>query len=249
MTLLQLDKVGHAFLGRTVLERIDLGISAGELVALVGPSGSGKSTLAHIAAGLVEPRMGRVNRRYRRHAVIFQEPRLLPWKRTADNIGLGLAGQRVGGDARRRKLHAVASRVALEYGDLEKFPAQLSGGMRQRAAIARALIAEPDFIFFDEPFSALDVALKRRMQDIVVDTVAHSGLSGLFITHDLSEAVRIAHRILVLDRNGRGIAGSRIVPSRPGERDDRFVFETSVEFLAGDRLFAHVNDCDERSLP
>lgn len=248
MTLLELDRVGHAFLGRTVLDGIGLEIAAGELVALVGPSGSGKSTLAHIAAGLVEPRKGRVRRHYRKHAVIFQEHRLMPWATAEDNIALGLARQHLRRAACRDKVRAVAARVALEHQDLEKFPSQLSGGMRQRVAIARALVAEPEFIFFDEPFTALDVALKRRMQDIVIDTVAASGLSGLFITHDLYEAVRIAHRIVVLDRNGRGITGSRAVPLSPGMRDERMVFETAQAFLTEDRLFSHVNDCDERSL-
>lgn len=248
MTMLHLDKVGHAFLGRTVLDGIDLEIAPGELVALVGPSGSGKSTLAHIAAGLIEPRKGRIRRGYVRQAVIFQEPRLMPWATAGANIAFGLAAEPLGPKAVRQRVEAVAARVALEARDLEKFPSQLSGGMRQRTAIARALVANPDFIFFDEPFTALDVALKRRMQDIVIGTVAESGLSGLFITHDVAEAVRIAHRIAVLDRNGRGIAGSRIVPLAPGARDDRMVFETAQTFLTADRLFTHVNECDERSL-
>lgn len=248
MTMLRIEQLGHAFLGRTVLDGIDLDIADGELVALVGPSGSGKSTLAHIAAGLIEPRRGNIVRGYRRYAMIFQEPRLMPWATAEDNIDFGLSSSRLSPSARRLKIRSVAERVALTAADLQKFPSQLSGGMRQRTAIARALVAEPDFIFFDEPFSALDVALKRRMQDIVIDTVSTAGVSGLFITHDLVEAVRIAHRIAVLDSNGRGIAGSRAVPLAPGMRGDRMVFETAQALLEGDRLFAHVNDCDERSL-
>lgn len=248
MTMLHIKQLGHAFLGRTVLDGIDLDIAEGELVALVGPSGSGKSTLAHIAAGLIEPRRGHIVRGYRRYAMIFQEPRLMPWATAGDNIVFGLSNSRLSISTRRLKVRSVAERVALTATDLMKFPSQLSGGMRQRTAIARALVAEPDFIFFDEPFTALDVALKRRMQDIVIDTVSTAGVSGLFITHDLVEAVRIAHRIAVLDSNGRGIAGSRTVPLAPGMRGDRMVFEIAQALLEEDHLFAHVNDCDERSL-
>lgn len=249
MNLLRLEKVGHSFLGRTVLDGIHMEIAAGEMVALLGPSGSGKSTLAHIAAGLVEPRQGRVLRNYRRHAVIFQEPRLLPWKNAADNILLGIRSRGLDRKAVRAKLEAAVARVSLEAADMDKFPCQLSGGMRQRVAIARALIADPEFIYFDEPFSALDVALKRRMQDLVIANTGSVAFGGLFITHDLSEAVRVAHRILVLRRDGHGIAGAREVPLEARERDDRFVFETATAFLQSDGIFAHINECDERSLP
>lgn len=246
MSALLLDHIGHAFLGRTVLEAVSLAIEPGELVALVGPSGSGKSTLAHIAAGLVDARRGRVERRYRRHAVVFQEPRLLPWADAAANIALALKPLGIPRRNRRRRIEAAAQQVALDVNDLDKFPAQLSGGMRQRVAIARALVADPDFLIFDEPFTALDVALKRRMQDIVIATVAQEGRGGLFITHDIAEAVRISHRIAVLDPLGHGIAGSRAVPLVPGVRDDRMIFETAHAFLIDDPLFAHVNELDER---
>ena len=246
MSALVLERIGHAFLGRTVLEEVSLAIEPGELVALVGPSGSGKSTLAHIAAGLVDARRGRVERRYRRHAVVFQEPRLLPWADAATNIAFALKPLGLRRHDRQSRIEEAARQVALEMRDLEKFPAQLSGGMRQRVAIARALVADPDFLIFDEPFTALDVALKRRMQDIVIATVAREGRGGLFITHDIAEAVRISHRIAILDPLGHGIAGSRTVPLAPGARDDRMVFETAHAFLTGDPLFAHVNELDER---
>jgi NitT/TauT family transport system ATP-binding protein len=249
MTLLALDAIGHAFLGRFVLEHVSLAVAAGEMVALVGPSGCGKSTLMHIAADLVDPTAGTVTRRYRRHAAVFQEPRLLHWATARANIAVGLArrglGRRAGNDA----VEAAAARVALTSDDLDKYPVQLSGGMRQRVAIARALVAEPDFLYFDEPFSALDVALKRRMQDIVVDTVAGRGLTGLFITHDLAEAVRIAHRVAVLATDGKGLVGDRVIARPFAERDDAFVYATVLDMLGRDPLFRHINDVDERALP
>lgn len=246
MNPLGLHRVGHAFLGRTILDGIELSIAPGELVALVGPSGCGKSTLLNIAAGLLAPRQGKVTNRSSRQAVVFQEPRLLPWAKAGDNIAFGLEPLRLSRAETRERVRAAAETVALEGEDLDKYPAQLSGGMRQRVAIARTLAVRPDFVFFDEPFTALDVALKRRMQDIVIDSVATRGLSGLFVTHDLAEATRVAHRIAVLDRFGRGIVGSRQPPLVPGARDDRLIFETVQDFLQGDPLFAHVNDCDER---
>jgi len=136
----------------------------------------------------------------------------------------------------------------LEPDDLEKFPVELSGGMRQRAAIARALAVQPDFLFFDEPFTALDVALRRRMQDLVIATCAAGDVSGLFITHDLSEAARLAHRIAVLDTRGRGILGERILDGAPAERSDEAVFAWVQAALKQDPLFRHIHDVDERQI-
>lgn len=246
--VLQLERVGHAYFGRTVLDGIDLAARSGEIAALVGPSGCGKSTLAHIAAGVVAPLRGRIKRAYLRHGMVFQDPRLMPWASARANIAYPLA---LAGVPRREQAERVllaAERVALAREDLDKFPIELSGGMRQRVSIARALVLEPDFIFFDEPFTALDQALKRRMQDLVVGAAQARSFGALFITHDLIEAARIADRILVLDLNGRGLIGERLLAGRPGERDDRDVFNTVQTFLKEDPLFRHINDVDERRL-
>ena len=254
--LLELEAVGHDFFGRTVLDQVSLAIAAGEIVSLVGPSGSGKSTLAHIAAGLIDQRAGRVLRRYRRQAMVFQEPRLLPWATAAANIGFplrlaparwpGLRSWRRSRVEAARVMDSAARRAGLASEDLDKYPVELSGGMCQRAAIARALVIEPDFIYFDEPFTALDVALKRRMQDLVIDAARQSHFAALFITHDLMEAIRISDRLLVLDRHGQGIAGQRSLPGLPGERDDSEIFARRQQFLEDDPLFSHIHDVDER---
>ena len=248
MTALMLDGIGHAYLGRSVLEGIDLRVAPGEIVALVGPSGCGKSTLVQIAAGLTEARAGRIERRYLRHAMIFQEPCLMPWSTAAGNIDYVLKLARVPRRQRAHRLSEIATQVALDPDDLIKYPVELSGGMRQRVAIARALAARPDFIYFDEPFTALDVALRRRMQDLVIETCAERRLSGLFITHDLHEAARLAHRIAVLDTRGNGILGERRLADEPRSRDDAAVFRWVQGALANDPLFRHIHDVDERQI-
>ena len=181
--------------------------------------------------------------------MVFQDPRLMPWATARDNIGFPLRLAGVARGDRDGAIRAAALRAGLLPEDLDKYPSELSGGMRQRTAIARALVTDPDFIYFDEPFTALDVALKRRMQDLVIKAAASAHFAALFITHDLSEAIRISHRILVLDADGRGIAGARILPGAPGSRDDAAVFALRQQFLTEDPLFARIHDIDERLRP
>lgn len=142
---------------------------------------------------------------------------------------------------------AAAQAVALLPEDLGKRPEQLSGGMRARVAIARALAVEPDFLIFDEPFAALDPALRRRMQDLVLSLADSRGFGGLFITHDLSEATRLAHRIAVLDRQGRGVIGSLSPPGTPGARSEATILDL-VETARADPLLADLVNVDERAL-
>ncbi|MGD9845245.1 MAG: ABC transporter ATP-binding protein [Variibacter sp.] len=238
---LAFEGVGHAFLGRPVFERLDFGLAPGEVVALLGPSGCGKTTVLQIAAGLLEPLRGRVQRSYRRHAVVFQEARLLPWMTARDNIAYGL---RVAGKpyaVRRDAAGRRAREVGLNAADLDKYPIELSGGMRQRAAVARALAIDPDVVFFDEPFTAVDVGLKRSLQNLVIEAAAREHFSALFVTHDLAEAVRVAHRLLVLSASGGGIVGNRDIAGRPGARSDREIFDI-VEEWSRDPVFSELFD-------
>jgi NitT/TauT family transport system ATP-binding protein len=178
--------------------------------------------------------------------MIFQEHRLLPWATAEENIAYPLKISGVGGAKRRELARHAADLVSLDQRDLDKFPVELSGGMRQRTAIARALVIEPDFVFLDEPFTALDVALRRQMQDLVTSAAGRSGFAGLFVTHDLAEAVRVSDRILVMDERVRGIAGERFVPLARGERTDAAVFAIVQGYLKEDPLFSHIYETSER---
>lgn len=244
---LVLEGVGHAFLGRAVFERLDFSLAPGEVVALLGPSGCGKTTLLQIAAGLVDPLRGRIRRSYRRHAVVFQEPRLLPWMTARDNISYGLRAASVKKSAHREIAERRAREVGLYSNDLDKYPAELSGGMRQRAAVARALAVDPDVIFFDEPFTAVDVGLKRALQDLVIEAAAREHFSALFVTHDLSEAVRVADRLVVLSEGGTGFITERRIDGRPGERSDRAIFDL-VETWSRDPAFCELFDGEQKEM-
>lgn len=245
---LEIRRMTHSFLGREVLAGISLAIAPGEVVALVGPSGSGKSTLIHVAAGLIEPLEGQVLRAYRRHAMVFQEPRLMPWATAEANIAYAARLAGMGRGPAREAALAAAERVHFAAEDLGKYPVELSGGMRQRVAIARALVVEPDFVYFDEPFTALDVALKRRMQDLVLAASGAGHFGAVFVTHDLTEAARVAHRVAVLHPTGRGVAGLRDVPGQPGARGEAELFALTQHWLHEDALFRHVHDVDERRI-
>ncbi|TBW40310.1 ATP-binding cassette domain-containing protein [Siculibacillus lacustris] len=196
---LSFDGVTWGAEGEPVLGGVDLAVAAGELVVLVGRSGVGKSTVLRLAGGLTAPSGGRVRREARRVAMVFQEPRLLPWASALDNVALSLSALGLGRAAARARAAPWLARLGLSPRDLAKRPAALSGGMRARVAVARAFVIEPDLVLLDEPFAALDLALRRDLQAITRGLVTETGVAALFVTHDLPEAVRLADRLMVLD--------------------------------------------------
>ena len=197
MTTLAIDVRGarRAFDGRVVLDGLDLAVRPGEFVAMLGHSGSGKSTLLRALAGLDREIEGTVRTRPRR-SVVFQNPRLLPWKRVLANVIFNLSGPQ----ARQRGIAALAE-VGLT--DLARaWPVTLSGGEAQRVALARALVREPDVLLLDEPFGALDALTRLKMHALLRELCDRHRPAVLFVTHDVDEAVLLADRVVVL-REGR----------------------------------------------
>jgi sulfonate transport system ATP-binding protein len=198
-----------------VLHDLDLDIAAGEFVALLGRSGSGKTTLLRTLAGLDAPDGQDVVTPGRR-AVVFQDPRLLPWKRVWRNVALGLSGP----DARDQARAALAE-VGLGH-RLDVWPTTLSGGEAQRAALARALVREPELLLLDEPFASVDALTRIRMHDLVLSLWRTHRPAVLLVTHDVDEAITLADRVLVLDA-GRIAGEERIDLPRPRDGGSEFL--------------------------
>ena len=228
---LRLSGVSHAYGLRRVLEDIDLELAPRRAVALVGPSGCGKTTLLHLCAGLLTLKSGRIDNAFRRPAMMFQQPRLPPWKTAADNIALGLKAMGLCRRERQARVRAVGRIVELDADALSRFPHQLSGGMQSRVALARALVLEPDLLLLDEPFSALDIGLKAQLHDRLLREQARLGLAMLMITHDPTEAVRLADTVLVMNAEPGRIAHrlDQVVPALG--RDDAQVHRATALLL------------------
>lgn len=200
---LTFDHVHKCFGDLPVVDGFSSQFKTGELVALVGPSGCGKSTLLHLAAGLEAPDAGRiladatpVKGPHPSRTLVFQEHALYPWLNVLDNVGLALEFQGVAKKQAREKARHWLERVGLN-GFEHYYPHQVSGGMRQRAALARAFIAEPQTLLMDEPFGALDALTRLSLQDVLRQLIAQENPTVLLVTHDVDEALFLADRILV----------------------------------------------------
>lgn len=209
-----------------VLDNVSLTMEPGEFVALLGPSGCGKSTLLRLAAGLETPTAGSVREDGRPitapdpdRILVFQDATLFPWRTVRDNVAIGLEAQ---GLLRERgyRVDEVLKLVKLE-GFADFYPHQLSGGMAQRAALARALVNDPKLLLLDEPFGKLDSLTRLRMQNELLDLWKSAGFTALLVTHDVEEALLLADRVIVLsDRPASIIAEVRVDRPHPRRRDD-----------------------------
>ncbi|MGP3593002.1 aliphatic sulfonates ABC transporter ATP-binding protein [Vagococcus sp. WN89Y] len=202
---LLLNGVSKHYASNPVLNALDLHIAAGQFVAIVGRSGGGKSTLLRLLAGLERPSAGELLAGSTPLATIqsdtrmmFQDARLLPWKSVIDNVGLGLKGN--WRDAAQNALHSVG----LEQRAGE-WPAALSGGQKQRVALARALVHQPGLLLLDEPLGALDALTRLEMQAMIVSLWQAHGFTVVLVTHDVSEAVAMADRVLLIEEGKIGL--------------------------------------------
>jgi NitT/TauT family transport system ATP-binding protein len=190
--------------GRLVLSAIDLNIQKGEFVTLIGPSGCGKSTVLKLISGLTPPSDGTIRidgmtPKDARETIsfIFQDATLLPWRTVRDNVGLGLELERAASDRRKKTTAAVLELVGLQ--DVaEAYPRELSGGMKMRASIARALATNPRLLLMDEPFAALDEMSRDRLNEELLRLREEQQWTAVFVTHSVAEAVFLSTRIIVL---------------------------------------------------
>ena len=195
------DQPGQRY---TAVSDVDLTVGAGEFVSVVGPTGCGKSTLLNVAAGLLSPSKGSVKifgepltGINSRAGYMFQAESLMPWRTALDNVMAGLQFRGVPEREARTQAEDWLRRVGLGgFGD--RYPHQMSGGMRKRASLAQTLVMDPDIILMDEPFSALDIQTRQLMENEVLDLWQSKKKAVLFITHDLDEAIAMSDRVVIL---------------------------------------------------
>ncbi len=194
---------------KVAIERIDLDVQAGEFVSIVGPSGAGKTTLLKCLTGLLEPSTGRtlfegtaIAAPPARMALVFQDygRSLFPWMTVRRNVELPLLDKGIEKRERRQRVHEALDAVGLP-GTEQRYPWQLSGGMQQRVALARALAYKPDCLVMDEPFASVDAQTRFELEDLVLELRHAFGITVLFVTHDIDEAVYLSDRIVVLTRS------------------------------------------------
>jgi len=220
------DHISHRFGALEVLDDVSFTVGAGEVVAIVGPSGCGKSTLLQVLGGLLQPSAGAAQWRgapppdsRNPLTFVFQDFALLPWCTVAGNVEFPLLHAGLAASERRAIVEDALRRTGLS--DFRAaYPKQLSGGMRQRVGISRALAVRPAILLLDEPLSALDSQTRELLMEDFVRLLADGGMGAVYVTHNLEEAVRLADRIVVLSRRPGRVRDVVAIPMTRGERGD-----------------------------
>ncbi|WBF43863.1 aliphatic sulfonates ABC transporter ATP-binding protein [Serratia rubidaea] len=229
-TPVTLESVAKRYGNRTVLDNLQLRITSGQFVAVVGRSGCGKSTLLRLLAGLENASSGALlsgsaplSSVKEDTRLMFQDARLLPWKKVIDNVGLGLRGD--WRDAARQALAAVGLEERAD-----EWPAALSGGQKQRVALARALIHRPRLLLLDEPLGALDALTRIDMQGLIENLWQQHGFTVLLVTHDVSEAIALADRVILIEQGRIGLDMAIDLP-RPRRKGSARLAELEAQIL------------------
>jgi NitT/TauT family transport system ATP-binding protein len=224
------DRLTVTLQGHTILDELSFACRAGEFVAIVGPSGCGKSTLLRSIAGLQPVSSSAIQldaqpltvTSHTQTSYVFQEPALLPWRNVRDNIALPLELRGVAREARYAAAAEASKRVGLQSSDMMKLPRMLSGGMRMRTSLARAIVTRPRLMLLDEPLAAVDDVLREQLLNELLLLWANNHWTGIFVTHNVAEAAFISQRVLVMRRHPGQIAKEIPIPfPYPREMDLR----------------------------
>lgn len=246
-TILRFEDVACRPGQATVLEGLSFRVAKGEILCIVGPSGCGKTTLMRLAAGLISPDGGRVARADD-CAMVFQDPRLLPWQRVTDNIAFGLRARAVPSRQRHERARAMAAELGLQA-HMSCYPHELSGGLKQRVALARALVLNSPLILLDEPFNALDVGVRQDAQSLLHDSVRRHGVTAVLVTHDLTEAARLADRILVMGTPPSRIVHETRLDEPFSQRDAVFQYREAAALLENSAVAKTFQGLTDRETP
>ncbi|MDO4519309.1 MAG: ABC transporter ATP-binding protein [Eubacteriales bacterium] len=236
MSLLKAEHVTKRYGDQTIIQDINIHLEKGELVSLLGVSGSGKTTLFHILSGLVAPEEGKVylndtdiTEKPGSISYMLQKDLLLAHKKIIDNVSLPLILKGISKKEARAQVDPLFAEFGLE-GTQYKYPSQLSGGMRQRAALLRTYLSSNGVALLDEPFSALDTLTKSNIHKWYLDIMQHIDLSTLFITHDIDEAILLSDRIYILNGNPGRITEEIVIEEKKPRPEDFYLTETFLKY-------------------
>lgn len=236
MALLKAEHITKKYDGRTIIKDINIELNQGELVSLLGVSGSGKTTLFHVLSGLITPEEGRVflsgedvTSQPGRISYMMQKDLLLPHKKIIDNVSLPLVLNGIKKKEAREKAAPLFEEFGLE-GTQMQYPCQLSGGMRQRAALLRTYLSSDGVALLDEPFSALDTITKTTIHRWYLDVMNHIDLATLFITHDIDEAILLSDRIYILNGAPGEIKDEIIIEEKKPRPEDFYLTDVFLNY-------------------
>ncbi len=229
--MLKVNNISHSFDDTKILDDISFTLNQGEIISILGASGCGKTTILQICANILKQTNGDITNSFKSSSFVFQEPRLLPWQNAIENISLPLKELNLTKNEMYKKAKDIALKLGLNEKDFKKYPKDLSGGMKQRISLARALVVKPNVLFLDEPFSALDIGLKKDIFNILTTLIKEQKLSILFITHDLLEAVKLSDEVIIFKSfdTGSKIINNYTFTTTFSKRDNEFIYNNMLK--------------------